>query len=190
VGNENFLMLHESAFVDAPALVNELGLRLGGELLLAIASERELPRVEAVSSYPFNSQLLTLPDAGMAVIAPREAEQSQAAHRFFQRLLAEQNPISAVHYVDVNDSMRNGGGPACLRLRVRLEAHEERALGGRVLLDEKLYDALLTCLRARYRDRLTLDDLADPLFVDEARTALDEITQLLELGSVYAFQKN
>jgi succinylarginine dihydrolase len=190
VGNENFLMLHESAFVDGSALVNELGLRLGGELSATIASERELPRVEAVSSYPFNSQLLTLPAGGMALIAPREAEQSQAAHRFFQRLLAEQNPIAAVHYVDVNDSMRNGGGPACLRLRVRLEAHEERALGGRVLLDEKLHDALLTCVRARYRDRLTLDDLADPVFVDEARTALDEITQLLELGSVYAFQKD
>ena len=56
------------------------------------------------------------------------------------------------------------------------------------MLDAKLHDALVACVTARYRDRLTLDDLADPAFVDEARTALDEITQLLELGSLYDFQ--
>jgi succinylarginine dihydrolase len=188
VGNDTFLMLHETAFRDVSALVGELGLRLGGELLVAVASDRELPRAEAVAAYPFNSQLVSLPNGGMALIAPREAEQSQAVRRFLERLLDEANPITAVHYVDVNDSMRNGGGPACLRLRVRLEPHEEKALAGRVVFDAKLHDALVACVTARYRDRLTLDDLADPAFVDEARTTLDEITQLLELGSVYDFQ--
>lgn len=189
VGSDGFLMLHENAFRDVRALVSELGLRLGGELVVAVASERELPRVEAVSSYPFNSQLLTLPNGDMVVVAPREAEQSQASRHFLERVVAEDNPVKAVHYVDVNDSMRNGGGPACLRLRVRLEAHEEKALGAKVLWTPKLHDALVGVVSQRYRDRLTLDDLADPAFVDEARTALDELTQCLELGSVYDFQR-
>ena len=189
VGNEAFLLCHENAFRDTHALVSELGLRLGGELVVSLATERELPRVEAVSSYPFNSQLLTLPKGGMAIVAPREAEQSEASRKFLERVLEEENPVTAVHYVDVNDSMRNGGGPACLRLRVRLEAHEEKALGARVLWNQKLHDALVACVTARYRDRLTLDDFADPAFVDEARTALDELTALLDLGSVYEFQK-
>jgi succinylarginine dihydrolase len=189
VGNDVFFMLHERAFLDHEALIAELRLRLGGELDIAVAHEQELPLVEAVASYPFNSELVTLPSGGMAIIAPREAEQSIAAHRFLERLVVEPSPVTALHFVDVNDSMHNGGGPACLRLRVRLEPHEEHALAGRVVYSEALYDELVQCVSRRYRDRVTLDDLPDPEFVDECRTALDEITRILGLGSVYEFQR-
>ncbi len=188
VGNDSFLMLHERAFLDHEALVAELRLRLGGELDVAVANERELPLAEAVASYPFNSELVTLPSGGMAIVAPRESEQSHPARRFLERLVAEPSPVTEVHYVDVNDSMHNGGGPACLRLRVRLETHEERALEGRVLWNGLLHDELVACVSRRYRDRVTLDDLPDAEFVDECRTALDELTQILRLGSVYDFQ--
>ena len=188
VGNDGFLMLHERAFLDHEALVAELRLRLGGELDVAVASERELPTAEAVASYPFNSQLVTLPEGGMAIVAPREAEASHPARHFLERLVAEPSPVTAIHYVDVNDSMNNGGGPACLRLRVRLEEHEERALAGRVLWNGALHDELVACVSRRYRDRVTLADLPDPEFVDECRTALDELTKILGLGSVYDFQ--
>jgi succinylarginine dihydrolase len=188
VGNDGFLMLHERAFLDHEALVAELRLRLGGELDVAIATEQDLPLAEAVTTYPFNSQLVTLPSGGMAIIAPREAEQSHPARQFLERLVVEPSPVTALHFVDVNDSMNNGGGPACLRLRVRLEPHEEHALGGRVLFTDALHDELVACVGRRYRDRVTLDDLPDPDFVDECRTALDEITRILGLGSVYEFQ--
>ena len=188
VGNDDFFLLHERAFLDHEALVAELRVRLGGELDVAVASEKELPLAEAVATYPFNSELVTLPSGGMAIIAPREAEQSHAARRFLERLVVEPSPVTALHFVDVNDSMQNGGGPACLRLRVRLEPREVSALGGRVLFDSTLYEKLVACVERRYRDRLTLDDLPDPDFVDECRTALDEITTILGLGSVYDFQ--
>jgi succinylarginine dihydrolase len=189
VGNDGVLLLHDAAFRDTRSLLGELRTRLGDELKLVIASERELPLHEAVAAYPFNSQLLTLPDGSMAIVAPGEAEQSAAARQFLERVVAEENPVKAVHYVEVNDSMRNGGGPACLRLRVRLEAHEEQALRGGVTFTPELYRALHTCVARRYRDLLTVDDLADPAFLDETRTALDEITTLLGLGSVYDFQR-
>lgn len=189
VGNECFLMLHELAFRDAPALLAELRRRLGDELSTSVATEQELPAAEAVRSYPYNSQVVTLPGGDMAIVAPREAERSDAARRFLERVLAEKNPVTALHFVDVNDSMRNGGGPACLRLRVRLTADEESALGGRVVLGDATYEALRACIRARYRDRVTLADLEDPAFVDECRVALDELTAILGLGSVYAFQQ-
>jgi succinylarginine dihydrolase len=188
VGNDGFLMLHERAFLDHEALVAELRLRLGGELDVALASEQDLPLAEAVAAYPFNSELVTLPSGGMAIVAPREAEQSHAARRYLERLVVEPSPVTELHFVDVNDSMHNGGGPACLRLRVRLESHEEHALGGRVLFTEALYDELVACVTRRYRDRVSLDDLPDPEFVDECRTALDELTRILGLGSVYEFQ--
>jgi succinylarginine dihydrolase len=188
VGNETFLLLHERAFVDHEALIAELRLRLGGELDVMVASERELPTAEAVASYPFNSQLVTLPSGGMAIVAPREASESGAARRFLERVVAEPSPVSELHYVDVNDSMHNGGGPACLRLRVRLEAHEERALQGRVLWNGALHQELVACVTRRYRDRVTLDDLPDPEFIDECRTAVDELTRILGLERVYEFQ--
>jgi succinylarginine dihydrolase len=188
VGNETFLLLHERAFVDHEALIAELRLRLGGEFDVIVASERELPTAEAVASYPFNSQLVTLPSGGMAIIAPREASESDAARRLLERVVAEPSPVTELHYVDVNDSMHNGGGPACLRLRVRLEAHEERALQGRVLWNGALHEELVACVTRRYRDRVTLDDLPDPEFVDECRTAVDELTRILRLERVYEFQ--
>lgn len=188
VGNDDFLMLHELAFRDVELLLAELRSRLGG-LSVCVALERELPAAEAVGSYPFNSQVVTLPDGGMAIVAPREAERSDAARRFLERVVAEDNAVSAVHFVDVNDSMRNGGGPACLRLRVRLAADEEAALGGRVRLDGSLYDELRECIARRYRDRVTLADLEDTAFAEECRVALDELTTILGLGSVYEFQR-
>jgi len=189
VGNEGLLLLHERAFLDHEALVAELRLRLGGELEVMVATERELPIAEAVAAYPFNCELVTLPGGGMAIVAPRESEHSDAARQFLERVRDEPSPVKEVHYVDVNDSMHNGGGPACLRLRARLEPHEERALGGRVLWDGALHERLVACVSNRYRELVTLDDLADPEFVDECRTALDELTAILELGSVYDFQR-
>jgi succinylarginine dihydrolase len=190
VGNGDFFMLHERAFRDPDALLAELGRLLGGALCVCVATERELPVGEAVPSYPFNSQVVTLSDGSMAIIAPRESERSTAARRFLERVVAEDNPVAAVHYVDVNDSMRNGGGPACLRLRVTLTPEEERALGGRLMLDDRNHEALRACISGRYRDRVRPADLEDPSFVDECRTTLDELTSILGLGSVYDFQRD
>jgi succinylarginine dihydrolase len=170
-------------------LLEELRARLGDELSVCLAHEAELPLAEVVARYPFNSELVTLPGGGMCIIAPRESEASPTARAYLERVLSEPNPVREIHYVDVNGSMNNGGGPACLRLRLRLEPEEEGALGGRVLFDDRLDQALVACVTRRYRDRVSMDDLADPAFVEECRVALDEITEILGLGSVYDFQR-
>jgi len=85
--------------------------------------------------------------------------------------------------------MRNGGGPACLRLRVPLTDDERAAVGANVFLSDALADALEAWIRRHYRDRLAPADLADPLLVEESRRALDELSQLLRLGAVYPFQR-
>ena len=86
-------------------------------------------------------------------------------------------------------SMRNGGGPACLRLRVVLTPEELAALSASVILDEAKIDALEAIVGRRYRDRLAIRDLADPSLLDESRAALDEIGQVLSLGPVHDFQR-
>lgn len=188
VGSREAFLFHEFAFVDAAALRAELSRRLGPSLYLREVSEAELPVERAVAAYPFNSQLVCLPGGGMAIVAPRESEADPACQAWLARLVAEPGPIEAAYYQDVRGSMANGGGPACLRLRVVLEPAELAGLGAAVVLDENALDALEGWVRTHYRDRLTLKDLADPQLLAESRQALDELTQRLALGSVYDFQ--
>lgn len=189
VGHESVLLLHEHAFLEHEQLLSRLTELLGEEFGAVLASDAELPLADAVRAYPFNSQLVTLPSGALALVAPREAEQNPHARRYLERVLHEPNPVQALHYVDINASMNNGGGPACLRLRVQLEPAELAALTARVVFDEALDLDLTRWAERHYRERLTLDDLADPELLREGRTALDELSQLLRLGSVYDFQR-
>ncbi len=189
VGSGSVLLLHEAAFVAHEALLSELGRRLGPEFRFHLALEAELPVTSAVKAYPFNSQLVSLPDGHAAIIAPHEAEVDPHTSAYLRRVVAEDPWISQVHYLDLNQSMKNGGGPACLRLRVPLTEDEAGHLGGRVRVDAALLSELEAWVTRHYRDRLTLLDLADPAFLTEVQTALDELTRLLELGSLYPFQQ-
>jgi succinylarginine dihydrolase len=156
---------------------------------MCIATSKELSLADAVAAYPFNCQLIEVSAGKLAIVAPHESEQTEAARRFLERVVAEENPVENVHYVEVNASMKNGGGPACLRLRVLLEEAERACISARVFLDEALYLELRAWVERHYRDRLTLDDLADPAFLVEVESALDQLTELLRLGSVYDFQR-
>jgi succinylarginine dihydrolase len=103
--------------------------------------------------------------------------------------LASQGPIAEVRVFDLKQSMQNGGGPACLRLRVALTADECAAVNPAVWINDDRYASLCAWVDRHYRDRLSADDLADPQLLQECRTALDELTQLLQLGSIYPFQR-
>ena len=189
VGNDSFLMLHEAAFVAVEPLLQTLRGRLGEELRFVMASTRELPVSEAVAGYPFNSQVLTLPDGKMCIVAPVESRQRPRPRAFLEKVVAEDNPVTEVHYLDVRQSMNNGGGPACLRQRIRLTDEERAAVKARVFLDAALGAELEGWIRRHYRDRLGLKDLSDVALARESMTALDELTQILKLGSVFDFQQ-
>ncbi|HEY8087737.1 MAG TPA: N-succinylarginine dihydrolase [Polyangiaceae bacterium] len=189
VGNGRFLMLHELAFVDDAPFVDELRRALGDELCVVRASSRELPAESAVAAYPFNSQVLDLSDGSMVIVAPEDSREDTYARAFLERVVASGGPVKAVHYIDVRQSMHNGGGPACLRLRVALTPEEEGALGARVLVDDALHAELCAWVDRHYRDRLVPDDFGDPALAREGMAALDELTRLLRLGNVYDFQR-
>ncbi len=86
--------------------------------------------------------------------------------------------------------MRNGGGPACLRLRVALNDEELAGANQNCLMSDKLFSRLNQWVEKHYRDELAVDDLRDPALLEESRSALDELTQILKLGSVYPFQQD
>jgi succinylarginine dihydrolase len=98
--------------------------------------------------------------------------------------------IGQVEYVEVRESMRNGGGPACLRLRIVMTAQERASAAGGFFLDDALASRLEAWVTKHYRTELAPEDLADPVLVTEMRTALDELTRILPLGSdFYPFQR-
>ena len=188
VGNGNVLLLHEFAFVDHEALLARLRELLRGPLVVHLATEAELPVAAAVASYPFNSQLLTLPDGTMTILAPEESREEPRARAFLEGVAASAGPVRSVRYLDLRDSMENGGGPACLRQRIVLSEAERQAVRARVFWDDSLGADLQAWVERHYRDRVTGDDLRDPLLHRESLTALDELTRLLELGPIYDFQ--
>jgi len=103
--------------------------------------------------------------------------------------VAEDNPVSELRVFDLRESMANGGGPACLRLRVVLTPEEQRAVNPAVMMNETLFNTLNDWVDRYYRDRLTQADLVDPQLLREGREALDALTRILQLGSVYPFQQ-
>ena len=189
VGNERFFMLHELAFAAKDGFLAELRATLGEELFVVEATTRELPAASAIRAYPFNSQVLTRDDGTMCIVAPEDAREEPHARAFLEKVVAASGPVKEVFYRDVRQSMHNGGGPACLRLRVPLSSADVAAIGANVRLDDALHDALCTWVDRHYRDRLAPGDLADPKLARETMTALDELTRLLRIGSVYDFQR-
>jgi succinylarginine dihydrolase len=190
VANESVFLVHESAFYNQRAVLDELGKKASFPLNIIEISQEQLSIQDAVESYVFNSQLITLPQQkGMILLAPLECQHNLRVRLCVEALVADSNnPINAVHYLSLKQSMRNGGGPACLRLRVPLNENELKAMHQGVLVDNPLLDKLDSWVLKHYRTELSVNDLIDPQLINENFQALDELTQLLKLGSIYPFQ--
>jgi len=189
VGSGSVLFCHERAFVEQETVLRALRDSVGASFTPLVVSEREVSLQRAVATYLFNSQLLARADGGMVLVAPAECREDAAVSTLLDRLVSDGGPIREVLTFDLRQSMQNGGGPACLRLRVALTAAERKAVPARIWLDERLHAELVAWVARHYRDRLAPADLADPALLDESRRALDELSRLLRLGSVYPFQR-
>ncbi|KHL74532.1 N-succinylarginine dihydrolase [Pseudomonas putida] len=192
VGNGEVLFYHEDAFLETDAVLGQLQAKLAskGGNFQAIRVPRAAVAVEdAVRSYLFNSQLLSRDDGSMLLVVPEECRNNERVWAYLQQLTSQGGAIKEVKVFDLKQSMQNGGGPACLRLRVALKESELAAVNPGVIMTAPLYDTLLQWVDKHYRDRLGEADLADPQLLVECRTALDELTQILKLGSVYPFQR-
>lgn len=193
VGNGEVLFYHEDAFLETDKVLAELDGKLGkrGGRFQAVRVPRSAVSVEdAVRSYLFNSQLLSRADGSMLLIVPEECRANANVWNYLNELTSSQGPIREVKVFDLKQSMQNGGGPACLRLRVVLKENELAAVNQGVMMTPELHATLTSWVEKHYRDRLSESDLADPQLLVECRTALDELTQILKLGAVYPFQLN
>ncbi|MDM5177725.1 N-succinylarginine dihydrolase [Massilia sp. DJPM01] len=188
VGNGNVLFYHEQAFHDEGAVLNSLRNALAGvetELTAIRVASQVVAVGDAVASYLFNSQLLTKPDGTMALVIPQECQENRAVARYLEELVASGGPVDELIHFDLRQSMRNGGGPACLRLRVALTGAESAAMHQGVIMTEALYDTLVAWVGKYYRDHLEPKDLADPQLALECSAALEELSRILGLPGLY-----
>jgi succinylarginine dihydrolase len=186
VGDRDLLLHHELAFDDNQHTERATREASGGIRVVTIPAAM-LPVEDAVASYLFNSQLVGLPDGSRLLLAPSDVEENPRAAKTAQWLLTQ--GIDSMIFKDLRQSMSNGGGPACLRLRVVLNASELAAMHQGPLMTRARLDKLESWVRMHYRDELSLGDLGDPQLLVESRTALDQLTSLLGLGAVYEFQR-
>lgn len=186
MSNERLLIYHEKAFLEEAAFLQEVERRLPDLQPVRITQE-ELPLQAAIESYFFNSQLLSLPGGGMAVIAPMEATHVPQAKAMFERLLHDARlPIRDLHYLEVRESMKNGGGPACLRLRVVLKEEELALLPAGVMYSPALHEKLAAWITRHYPAQLTVDSLRDAALAEACLQGLRELEDILALPGLYS----
>jgi succinylarginine dihydrolase len=189
VMNRNLIFAHETAFFNRKRFWAQLQKKCPFEVKIIEVSSKEIPLSDAVSSYIFNSQLVTLPNGlGMALILPEEVHKNAASARYIEKMKSLDSSIRKFEFVDVSESMNNGGGPACLRLRMVLTDEELKAINGKIIVDRSKISDLEKWVNKHYRDRLSKDDLRDVKLIEESQNALDELTTILNLPGLYDFQ--
>lgn len=192
VGALNTLLFHELAFEDTAATKAAIrAAAVGFEPVFIEISDSELPLSDAISSYLFNSMLVQVPgDDRLTLICPTETRDNPRAYAVAKRLAGSNGPIGRVEYVDVRQSMANGGGPACLRLRVVLTPQQLAATNPAMRMNDDLHRRLTAWATQWYRETLLPSDLKDPALLTESRGALDALTEILKLGGdFYPFQR-
>jgi succinylarginine dihydrolase len=181
VANERVLFAHEKAFADRDALIAACQRLVPGFEYVEVA-DREVPLADAVRSYLFNGQLVAPPGGQATLVAPTECRETPPVWSWIERHIAGNGPIRRVEIVDVRQSMANGGGPACLRLRV---VADPATIDPRFLVDDGKLDAIAEVVRAHWPVEIRNDELQRPALiraVEAARAALLNALDLSELA--------
>lgn len=191
VSNDHVLLVHKAAYAGGEYDIGRIvesyrALHDGQEPVVIRVDPAQLSLEEAVHTYFFNSQIVTKANGAMAIIAPGEAQAlfgGKAAILLEEIRKNADNPIDEVHYADLRQSMRNGGGPACLRLRMPVTDGQLAALKAqtKVMADELLLAALAALIEKHYPDALTAQDLGNPDLYPRCKAMLAELGALLQL---------
>ncbi len=176
VGHENLFFFHEDAYVNTQKVLSELLSK--SHLNVVCVRRKDLSVEEAVKSYIFNSQFLTLQDGSTILICPTEVEKCHRAKTIVESRL----PVDRVYYLPLHQSMKNGGGPACLRLRMPLTDEEIGSILPSVIFTPALYRKLKTIIIEEYPDSYKPQNLLLPAFRKACQKAVKKITTLLGIN--------
>jgi succinylarginine dihydrolase len=177
VANENVLFAHELAFADRNAVLAFCEKRLPGFELVEVPSA-DVPIGDAITSYLFNAQLVSPPDGEMTLVVPTEARETPTVWAWLEKHVAGNGPIRRVEVVDVRQSMANGGGPACLRLRV---VADPETVDPRFMVDDAKLDRLSEVVRRNWPVEIDTADLQKPALIKDVEAARKALLEELDL---------
>jgi len=190
LANEEVFIFHQEAFTDRIELervLHQLKDHVKGFHPIEILS-KDISLDDLVSSYLLNSQLITVKNNEMMMLLPEEVQNHGNCMKWLEEIKSS-SPIKRFEFVDIHQSMMNGGGPACLRFKAVVNSDELDKINKKFLLSPEKLINLRALVSEHYRDRINPDDLLDIKFMEESYLFLDELTQLLGIGSIYSFQK-
>lgn len=176
VANERVLFAHEQAFAEKDRFYTHLRAMMPEVEIVEVPADR-VSLVDAIASYLFNAQLVSVAD-GMALVLPEEARANPAVWAWLQALVAGNGPIRHLHVVDVRESMSNGGGPACLRLRV---VADPATVDPRFLVDHDKLDRIAAIVDAQWPESIDPAEIADPALIARIETARHTLLTALDL---------
>ena len=180
VANERVLFAHELAFEDKAAVYAEVAAKAPWAEIVEVPAAR-VGLADAIQSYLFNAQLVTLPDGAMALILPGEARDNAAVWTWLTEMVAGNGPIRRLEVVDVRQSMRNGGGPACLRLRV---VCDPITVDPRFLVDDAKLDRVAAIVTAHWPEEIAIADIGSPALIERVRAARAALLEELNLSDL------
>ena len=180
VANERALFAHARAFAHQQGAYDAIR---GAFPALEVVEvpEEAVSLAEAIQSYLFNGQLLTLPGGEMALVVPSECQASASVWRWCEGMLASNGPIRRVIPVDVRQSMANGGGPACLRLRV---VADPATVDPRFLLDEPKAGRIEGVIAEHWPETIEPAQIGDPVLASEVRGARAALLRALGIDEL------
>ena len=190
LSTENVFIFHEEAFNDSKNEIQKIrnAFKVEDEYFFIEILKNDIPLDILVNSYLLNSQLVRNPSGDMTFIMPFEVKNYSECTEWLARI-KENSPIKDFKYIDIKQSMMNGGGPACLRFKIVVNENEFNNINPNFLLTPVLIKKLESLIKNSYRDTLEIRDLADPELINESYTILDNFTQIFKTGSIYNFQK-
>ncbi len=181
VANEHVLFTHEQAFEEPDAAYAAIHKAMPSAQIIVVPADR-VSLSDAVQSYLFNAQLVTLPGGqGMALILPTEAQNNQRVWSWLSEMIQGNGPIRQLVPVDVRQSMANGGGPACLRLRVVADPH---TVDPRFIADEGKLDNIAAIIAAHWPETITPDQLGDSGLIAQVQAARRALLEACDLNAL------
>lgn len=178
VANEGLLFAHEQAFADKDRFYTQLRALLPAVQIIEVPA-RAISLTDAIQSYLFNAQLVTMPHGGMALVLPAEAKAIRSVWAWLENLVAGNGPIRELVPVDVRQSMANGGGPACLRLRV---VADPANIDPRFLVNEAKLDAIANIVERSWPEEIIATDLADTRLIAQIEQSWLMLVDHLQLS--------
>lgn len=174
------LFAHEQAFAGKDAFYAKLRRAVPDLTIVEVPASR-VSLADAIATYLFNAQLVTLPTGEQALILPSEARDHERVGPYLADLVAGNGPIRRLVFVDVRQSMANGGGPACLRLRV---VADPATVDPRFMLDHARIDLIEKVVAAHWPEQIDPAELENETLVSAVEAARLRLLDALDLAGV------